>query len=83
MAGVAGAGLFGGQTKAMDYVNVPTAVFTPLEYGCVGLWCAPPLLFLLSIPPGGSGKWEERGVKRRGWLRPEMPGRAGRAGTLA
>jgi len=29
--------LFGGQTKAMDYANVPTAVFTPLEYGCVGL----------------------------------------------
>lgn len=28
--------LFGGQTKQMDYVNVPTAVFTPLEYGCVG-----------------------------------------------
>src|SRR5690554_3445919 len=21
----------------MDYVNVPTTVFTPLEYGCVGL----------------------------------------------
>jgi pyruvate/2-oxoglutarate dehydrogenase complex dihydrolipoamide dehydrogenase (E3) component len=21
----------------MDYVNVPTTVFTPLEYGCCGL----------------------------------------------
>ena len=21
----------------MDYVNVPTTVFTPLEYGCIGL----------------------------------------------
>jgi len=29
--------LFGNATVAMDYVNIPTAVFTPLEYGCVGL----------------------------------------------
>ena len=28
--------LFGGATEKMDYVNVPTTVFTPLEYGCVG-----------------------------------------------
>ena len=21
----------------MDYTNVPTTVFTPLEYGCIGL----------------------------------------------
>ena len=25
-----------GTPGSMDYVNVPTAVFTPLEYGCVG-----------------------------------------------
>jgi thioredoxin reductase (NADPH) len=29
--------MFAGATKQMDYVNVPTTVFTPLEYGCVGL----------------------------------------------
>jgi len=29
--------LFGGKTEAMDYENVATAVFTPLEYGAVGL----------------------------------------------
>jgi len=28
--------LFGGGTELMDYVNIPTAVFTPLEYGAVG-----------------------------------------------
>ncbi|XP_053135339.1 thioredoxin reductase 2, mitochondrial isoform X3 [Hemicordylus capensis] len=29
--------LFGHATELMDYDNVPTTVFTPLEYGCVGL----------------------------------------------
>ncbi|KAJ6656519.1 hypothetical protein lerEdw1_003644 [Lerista edwardsae] len=29
--------LFGQSTELMDYDNVPTTVFTPLEYGCVGL----------------------------------------------
>ena len=29
--------LFGGATEKMDYVNVPTTVFTPLEYGSCGL----------------------------------------------
>jgi len=29
--------LYGGSTKPMDYQNIPTAVFTPLEYGTVGL----------------------------------------------
>jgi pyruvate/2-oxoglutarate dehydrogenase complex dihydrolipoamide dehydrogenase (E3) component len=28
--------LFAGKTELMDYVNVPTCVFTPLEYGAVG-----------------------------------------------
>jgi thioredoxin reductase (NADPH) len=28
--------LFGGATEKMDYINVPTTVFTPLEYGCCG-----------------------------------------------
>ncbi|XP_043924633.1 thioredoxin reductase 2, mitochondrial [Protopterus annectens] len=28
--------LFSGSTELMDYDNVPTTVFTPLEYGCVG-----------------------------------------------
>lgn len=28
--------LFAGKTAKMDYVNVPTCVFTPLEYGCCG-----------------------------------------------
>ena len=28
--------LFGGGTEKMDYVGVPTTVFTPLEYGCCG-----------------------------------------------
>lgn len=29
--------LFGGASQLMDYDNVATTVFTPLEYGCVGL----------------------------------------------
>jgi len=29
--------LFAGATEKMDYVGVPTTVFTPLEYGCCGL----------------------------------------------
>jgi len=29
--------LFGGKTKLMDYDNIATTVFTPLEYGCIGL----------------------------------------------
>jgi len=29
--------LYGGATAAMDYDLVPTAVFSPLEYGCTGL----------------------------------------------
>ena len=29
--------LFNGQTKVMDYDNIATTVFTPLEYGAVGL----------------------------------------------
>lgn len=29
--------LFSGATEKMDYINVPTTVFTPLEYGFVGL----------------------------------------------
>ncbi|CAK9820445.1 Thioredoxin reductase 1, mitochondrial [Anthophora plagiata] len=29
--------LFGNSTEQMDYINVATTVFTPLEYGCVGL----------------------------------------------
>jgi len=29
--------LYGGSNKIMDYSNVPTTVFTPLEYSCVGL----------------------------------------------
>lgn len=29
--------LYKGQHKFMDYTGVPTTVFTPLEYGCVGL----------------------------------------------
>jgi thioredoxin reductase (NADPH) len=29
--------LFGGSTEGMDYDRIPTTVFTPLEYGCVGL----------------------------------------------
>jgi len=29
--------LYGGGQELMDYTNVPTTVFTPLEYGCVGL----------------------------------------------
>jgi thioredoxin reductase (NADPH) len=28
--------LFGGMSKLMDYLHVPTVVFTPYEYGCVG-----------------------------------------------
>jgi thioredoxin/glutathione reductase (selenoprotein) len=28
--------LFAGQTEKMDYANVATTVFTPLEYGCCG-----------------------------------------------
>ncbi|XP_002734086.1 thioredoxin reductase 1, cytoplasmic-like [Saccoglossus kowalevskii] len=29
--------LYGGHVARCDYVNVPTTVFTPLEYGCCGL----------------------------------------------
>ncbi|GAB6027964.1 thioredoxin reductase [Chamberlinius hualienensis] len=29
--------LFANETELMDYDKVPTAVFTPLEYGCVGM----------------------------------------------
>lgn len=29
--------LFKGSTKLMDYHNIPTTVFTPVEYGCCGL----------------------------------------------
>jgi len=29
--------LFGGETLKCDYVNVPTTVFTPIEYGAIGL----------------------------------------------
>ena len=29
--------LFGGSSAQMDYTNVATTVFSPLEYGCVGL----------------------------------------------
>jgi len=29
--------LFGGREELMDYANVPTTVFTPLEYGACGL----------------------------------------------
>eukprot|EP01127_Copromyxa_protea_P011639 TRINITY_DN2945_c0_g1_i1.p1 TRINITY_DN2945_c0_g1~~TRINITY_DN2945_c0_g1_i1.p1 ORF type:complete len:985 (-),score=260.09 TRINITY_DN2945_c0_g1_i1:40-2730(-) len=29
--------LFAGASEIMDYVNIPTAVFTPFEYGLVGL----------------------------------------------
>ncbi len=29
--------LYGGATRTMDYTNVPTTVFTPLEYGSCGL----------------------------------------------
>ncbi|CAH1285653.1 unnamed protein product [Diabrotica balteata] len=29
--------LFGGASQTMDYENVATTVFSPLEYGCVGL----------------------------------------------
>jgi len=29
--------LYSGSTLKCDYVNVPTTVFTPLEYGCIGL----------------------------------------------
>ncbi|CAH1782613.1 unnamed protein product [Owenia fusiformis] len=29
--------LFNGSTKQVDYTNVATTVFTPLEYGCIGL----------------------------------------------
>lgn len=28
--------LYGGSTEKMDYINIPTTVFTPLEYGCCG-----------------------------------------------
>jgi len=28
--------LYAAENKKMDYVNVPTTVFTPLEYGCIG-----------------------------------------------
>ncbi|XP_030061586.1 thioredoxin reductase 3 isoform X2 [Microcaecilia unicolor] len=29
--------LYGGSSVKCDYINVPTTVFTPLEYGCCGL----------------------------------------------
>ena len=29
--------LFGGSSSYTDYVNVPTTVFTPLEFGTIGL----------------------------------------------
>lgn len=29
--------LFGGSSKQMDYSLIPTTVFTPLEYSCVGM----------------------------------------------
>ena len=29
--------LFGVSKENADYINVPTTVFTPLEYGCIGL----------------------------------------------
>ena len=29
--------MFAGGSQHMDYENVATTVFTPLEYGCVGL----------------------------------------------
>lgn len=29
--------LFAGDKVNCDYINVPTTVFTPLEYGCIGL----------------------------------------------
>ena len=29
--------LFGGGNELTDYTNIPTTVFTPIEYGCVGL----------------------------------------------
>ena len=29
--------MFGGSKENADYINVATTVFTPLEYGCVGL----------------------------------------------
>ena len=29
--------LFGNSRIHCDYINVPTTVFTPLEYGCIGL----------------------------------------------
>jgi len=29
--------LFGGKTLQMDYRSIPTAVFTPVEYGCAGV----------------------------------------------
>ncbi len=29
--------IFGGSTEGMDYEKIATTVFTPLEYGCVGL----------------------------------------------
>ncbi|KAG1683808.1 Thioredoxin reductase 3 [Nymphon striatum] len=28
--------IFGGSKEQVDYINVPTTVFTPLEYGCIG-----------------------------------------------
>lgn len=29
--------LYGGSSNGMDYEKIPTTVFTPLEYGCIGL----------------------------------------------
>lgn len=28
--------LFNGESTLMDFYDIPTTVFTPLEYGCVG-----------------------------------------------
>lgn len=28
--------LYGGSTAPMDYINVPTTIFTPIEYGTIG-----------------------------------------------
>jgi len=28
--------MFSGETELMDYVNVPTTIFTPIEYGTCG-----------------------------------------------
>lgn len=49
--------LFGGSSKQMDYVNIPTTVFTPVEYGVCGLRSHPSLTILRLVdsypPPRG------------------------------